>query len=319
MATDSEGFLSSSSDYASHLSDRTEPEKENDADHAKGADSGNYTGDISAEGADSGSDESDNGGSKVKSDGTRKGIWFNGYNDEETGAKPDDSLGAFPYDTYLMEELRCEANEGYDLVSDKIIIAEPNVTVDLGTYNDLKMPDPKLETTATDKESGSHNAAATDSMVISDLIEYEGVRPGKNYRIEGVLVDKSTGKTLRDDDGVEIRGAAEFYASEPDGIELVEFHFSGKKLNGKDAVVYEYLKLDGVTVASHADIKSASQTVKIRSKTKKPPEKGKPPGKNPPKTGDNKIMMLYVLTAAAAALEILVLTAKRRNDRLNRH
>lgn len=367
MVTDSEGFLSSASDYASHLSYRTEPEENKDADAAKEADPESTIGSTISEGnadgegpgtdtespaadTDSGSDGSDSGGGNVISDAvsaddktnevsekdnssdadgaanadggsdageSRKGIWFNGYNDEETGAKPDDSLGAFPYDTYIMEELRCEANEGYDLVSDKITIAEPNVTVDLGTYNDLRIPDPKLETTATDKESETHNAAATDSMVISDLIEYEGVRPGKNYRIEGVLVDKSTGKTLRDDDGVEIRGAAEFYASEPDGIETVEFHFSGKKLNGKDAVAYEYLKLDGETIASHADIKSASQTVKIRSKKTPPPEKDKPPKKNPPKTGDNKIVMLYGLTAAAAALEILVLTMKRRNDRLN--
>lgn len=251
-------------------------------------------------------------------------IWFNGYNDDETGAKPDDSLGAFPYDTYLMEEVSCEANEGFELISDTITIAEPRVTVDLGTYNDLKMPDPELGTAASDKKTGSHKAKAADDMIIEDLVRYSGVRPGKNYTIEGVLVDKATGKLLLDDDGDEIRGEAEFYAQAADGEEIVEFRFSGSSLNGTDAVVYEYLKLDGETVASHADIGSSSQTVSISQDD--PPAKKTPPSKNPPvrktvpktpKTGDAQMLWLYAVTAAAAALEILVLTLKRRNDRLN--
>ena len=32
------------------------------------------------------------------------GVWFG-------GTTPDDSKGALPYDTYLIEELRCTANE----------------------------------------------------------------------------------------------------------------------------------------------------------------------------------------------------------------
>lgn len=63
------------------------------------------------------------------------GIWFNGYNDE-TGAKPDDTLAALPYDTYLLEELRCESNEGYRLFSEEISITRDSLVIDLGTFDD---------------------------------------------------------------------------------------------------------------------------------------------------------------------------------------
>ena len=301
MVTDENGFLSSASEYASHTAKKSE-----------GAS-------VDSDGID-GADGSD-GLQICRSDG----IWFNGYNDDESGAKPDDSLGAFPYDTYLMEEVSCEANEGFELVSDRITIAEPRVTVDLGTYTDLRIPEPEISTAASDKRTGTHKARAADDMIIEDLVRYKGVRPGKNYTFEGVLVDKSTGKLLLDDDGNEIRGSAEFYAQASDGEETVEFRFGGSSLNGMDAVVYEYLKLDGETIAAHADIKSSSQTVSIRSDDppaqKTPPSKkhqGKtPPLRKAPGTGDVQMLWLYAATAAAAALEILVLTLKRRNDRLN--
>ncbi|MCQ2567904.1 MAG: hypothetical protein MJ127_05860 [Mogibacterium sp.] len=73
----------------------------------------------------------------------RDGIWFNGYNDE-TGAKPEDTLAALPYDTYLLEELRCESNKGYRLFSDEISITRDSVVIDLGTFDDE--PDPHAPT-----------------------------------------------------------------------------------------------------------------------------------------------------------------------------
>ena len=65
------------------------------------------------------------------------GIWFNGYN-SENGAVANDSLCALPYDTYIIEELRCEANKGYKLFKDTITIKRNNVLIDLGTYDNRK-------------------------------------------------------------------------------------------------------------------------------------------------------------------------------------
>lgn len=44
------------------------------------------------------------------------GVWFG-------GTTPDDSKGALPYDTYLIEELRCTANEGYQLIETSVIVS----------------------------------------------------------------------------------------------------------------------------------------------------------------------------------------------------
>ena len=73
------------------------------------------------------------------------GIWFNGYN-SSNGARPDNTLGALPYDTYRLEELRCNSNNGYELISDTITISRDNVVIDMGTYDDEKQsfPEPKI-------------------------------------------------------------------------------------------------------------------------------------------------------------------------------
>ena len=191
------------------------------------------------------------------------GIWFNGYNSESEGAKTEDSLGALPYDTYRMEELRCEANKGYELLSDEITIERPRVTVDLGTYDDEKIPDPVIETRARDDESGSRSAVADSRVVIVDEVSYEGVPAGRSYTMEGVLMDKATGEPIRDEKGGEVKGSTEFYAESTKGTIEVRFEMDASSLGGKDAVVFEYLRRDGELIVSHADINNRKQTVKL--------------------------------------------------------
>ena len=58
------------------------------------------------------------------------GIWFGCSSGDEASA-PNDDLAALPYGRYLLEELPCDTNEGYDLFSDVIEInhgpSEPSV------------------------------------------------------------------------------------------------------------------------------------------------------------------------------------------------
>lgn len=58
------------------------------------------------------------------------GIWFGCGSDGDTAA-PTDDLAALPYGRYLLEEMPCDANEGYNLFSDVIDIShgpsEPSV------------------------------------------------------------------------------------------------------------------------------------------------------------------------------------------------
>ena len=193
----------------------------------------------------------------------RDGVWFNGYDDEEEGAQVNDSLGALPYDTYKFEEIRSEANEGYELISDVITIERPRVDVDLGTYDDEKSPDPLIETKARDDESKTGTAVADGKVLIVDEVSYKGVSAGRSYTVEGILMDKATAKPVRDDSGNEVRGSTGFYAEAPDGTVEVKFSMSAETLAGKDVVVYEYLKQDDKLVVAHADINNRKQTVKL--------------------------------------------------------
>ena len=73
-------------------------------------------------------------------------------------------------------------------------------------------------------------------------------------------------------------------------------------------------------VASHEDINSRKQTVRLTEvKEPPPPKKEKPKKKkSSPDTGDSAEQVLYCLAAMAAALEMALLTLRRRNDRLKR-
>ncbi len=52
-------------------------------------------------------------------------------------SEPDDSKGALPYDTYIIEEMRCESNKGFELIPPfEIVVSRNNLVIDLGTLTD---------------------------------------------------------------------------------------------------------------------------------------------------------------------------------------
>lgn len=63
------------------------------------------------------------------------GVWF-GQDANGTEAPVDDALGALPFDTYAVDELPCETNEGLTLVSFTVTINRNAVALDLGTIDD---------------------------------------------------------------------------------------------------------------------------------------------------------------------------------------
>ena len=56
------------------------------------------------------------------------GIWFG-------TSKPDDSKGALIYDTYILEEHRCETNEGMNLLKIEVEVYRNHVVIDMGTLS----------------------------------------------------------------------------------------------------------------------------------------------------------------------------------------
>lgn len=79
------------------------------------------------------------------------GVWF-GIDTEGTLTAPDDCKGALPYDTYTIEELRCEANQNHELIPPfEVTIKKDHVTVNLGTMTDDK-PEVPEEPNKPEKE-----------------------------------------------------------------------------------------------------------------------------------------------------------------------
>jgi fimbrial isopeptide formation D2 family protein/uncharacterized repeat protein (TIGR01451 family) len=73
------------------------------------------------------------------------GTWFFGHAPEgrpDVGATPDDAVGALPYDTYEIRELRTSGNAGYQLVSFTFECHKDRALTDLGTKVDLRQASP---------------------------------------------------------------------------------------------------------------------------------------------------------------------------------
>ncbi|MBQ9690767.1 MAG: VaFE repeat-containing surface-anchored protein, partial [Eggerthellaceae bacterium] len=107
------------------------------------------------------------------------GIWF-GEND------PHDDRGALTFGTYLVQEIPCSTNEGYDMVEFEVHISKDSTTLDLGTVDNKIHVDQKvtLQTTATTKDGGKY-ADPLEKVHLIDEVSFEGLTVGKTYRITG--------------------------------------------------------------------------------------------------------------------------------------
>lgn len=192
------------------------------------------------------------------------GLWFGQYKvgDETKITDPDDTKGALPYDTYEIEELKCDANEGKALYKGTLTITRDGYKIDMGT---IENADLTLQTTAKDEASNTHYAATDDAVTLVDTVSYTGLKKGKTYTLKGKLMNQKTGEALLDADGKEITSEKKFTPKTAEGSTEVEFDFDASKLAGCDVTVFEYCYLDNTLITSHEDINDQDQTVHFPS------------------------------------------------------
>lgn len=116
---------------------------------------------------------------------------------------------------------------------------------------------PEIKTSLKDSETGDKVAALNTIETLIDTVTYTDLIPGREYTVEGTLIDKGTGEPLG------ITGTASFTATEPDGSIDVEFRFDSTVLAGKTIVAFETLKYEDMIIAVHADINDRDQTVYV--------------------------------------------------------
>ncbi len=192
------------------------------------------------------------------------GIWFG-------TSTPDDSKGALLYDTYTIEELRCNSNKGMTLIpAFDVVVSRNKVVVDLGTLTDDYEPEISIHTTAADKVTGEKSIIAGKSVTIVDTVTLDGLKKGTKYQLKGWQMVKSENAQLLVD-GKPVESDYAFTAKKSEMEVEVFYTFNASALGGKDLVTFEELydlsnPDEPVKVAEHKDIEDEGQTVTIEER-----------------------------------------------------
>ena len=207
-----------------------------------------------------------------------------------------------PYGEYIVRELK--PAEGY-LPNEEnytVTISENKGIIEITIEND-KIPE--LGTTAT--IDGKKEFRVNGDITIDDVVSYKNLTVGKEYKIIGVLMDKSTGKAFLVD-GKEVCSEVTFTPETADGKVTVSFTFDGSAITkDTEIVVFETLYRDKTEIAVHADIDDKAQTVAIYPQPE--PEK--------PQTGDNSNLGFYIglgSVAVGGLIAFLIIKFKRKDE-----
>lgn len=190
------------------------------------------------------------------------GVWF-GLTTENTMVETNDGLGALPYDTYRIAELRCTANEGYQLVDTTVTITRDGVVYDYGTLDDQPQPNVSITTNAYDPADGD-NTIMAGNVEIADKVTYTGLTAGEAYRLTATIVDAEAGNPVTVD-GQTFTATHEFTTQAADGYEIVETTLPATGLGGRTVTVFEelYRVNDGTLIAEHKDKDDVDQQLRV--------------------------------------------------------
>lgn len=164
-----------------------------------------------------------------------------------------------PYGKYIVRELK--PAEGYlpNEENYQVTISNNEEIIEITVEND-KIPE--LKTTAT--IDGKKEVGATEVFTLEDVVEYKHLVPGKEYKVKGILMDKTTGDPLLIDEK-EIPSETTFTPDEPSGKVLVSFEFDARYIKeDTDIVVFESLYSEDKELAVHADLEDVGQNVTVK-------------------------------------------------------
>lgn len=245
---------------------------------------------------------------------TIAGALFGLFKDDETEFTKDNAIltavtdknGIFtfenvPFGEWMIIELQPAENYLPNVEIHHITVSEEEQIVEINVVNDMI---PELKTTAT--IDGEKAVEVKDEITIEDVVEYKHLVPGKEYTIKGVLMNKATNEPFKVD-GKEITSEMTFIPEEPNGEVIVSFTFNASSITQTtELVVFETLCLNGMEIATHADISDENQTVTLTIPVETP------------NTGDasNRRTLATIMSVSAfgiAALAYYLLKKKKSN------
>ncbi|MBO4365198.1 MAG: VaFE repeat-containing surface-anchored protein [Eggerthellaceae bacterium] len=127
----------------------------------------------------------------------------------------------------------------------------------------ITLVEPHVETTLVDAASGDKTVGLSGRTRLVDSIAYSGLVAGKEYTVQGILMDKEDGKPALDANGNPITAEGTFIPENEEGTVGMLFEFDGGNLAGRSLVAFESLILDDIEVAAHADLDDEAQTISV--------------------------------------------------------
>ena len=119
---------------------------------------------------------------------------------------------------------------------------------------------PEISTTAMDSETKDNQGHTAKKVTVIDTVKYENLEPGREYRLTGVLMDKTKNAPLVNGDEV-ITSEMTFTPDKSSGEVQMSFTVDSTLLEGTTTVVFENLYIEDIELAVHADIDDEGQSV----------------------------------------------------------
>lgn len=140
--------------------------------------------------------------------------------------------------------------------------------IDLITHYDLEDKDQtvypvRIRSSASDSNNKTKSFNYSDTVDITDTVTYTGLKAGKTYKITATLMDKSTGKAYKDEEGNNYIKTVDFFAKESDGKLEVRFEKVKLSYEYRELVVFEKVfdLKKGAAVALDEDLSNKDQTL----------------------------------------------------------
>lgn len=142
--------------------------------------------------------------------------------------------------------------------------------IELAAHANIEDPAQTVKVTVTGPRigtkahiDGKKEINAEGLITIEDVVSYKGLSAGKEYKLTGTLMNRTTGESFKLN-GEEIRAEVTFTPESANGEVTVSFPFDTSWVSETtDIVVFEKLSLNGKEIVHHEDIGDKDQTVTI--------------------------------------------------------
>lgn len=168
------------------------------------------------------------------------GTWFS-VDANGSRAAVDDTRGALPYGSYILQELPCDANRGMNLVATQFNVNRDAFTVKLDNIVNTR---PAITGSASDTDDGDGLVRPSGNVSVDEKVAYRNLVVGKSYRINCTALVQSTGENVPGPQGTPALASLEFTPEQSSGTLSLHVTLDCSALAG-ERIVMQLELVDG--------------------------------------------------------------------------